>query len=105
MNFLGPFYTAYDIRHQYSDDGDRLREMLRRSAAETLDCTWRNIVLMLSGVLVLQRISTGRSAGSEILSPVSSLTTIYYCTSVNTMQYNITLEVVVCCVNVFSVKC
>ena len=33
--------------------------------------------------------------------PVSS---IYYCTSVNTMQYNITLEVVVCCVNVFGVK-
>ena len=37
--------------------------------------------------------------------PVSSLTTIYYCASVNTMQYNITLEAVVCCVNVFSVKC
>ena len=33
-----------------------------------------------------------------------SLLTIYYCTSVNAMQHNITLEVVACCVNVFSVK-
>ena len=37
------FHTADDIRHQYSDDGDRLREMLRERL-QNLDCTWRNIV-------------------------------------------------------------
>ena len=34
--------TVNDIRHQYSDDGDRLREMLRERLQ--LTTTWRNIV-------------------------------------------------------------
>ena len=37
------FASAEDIRHRYSDDGDRLREMLR-DRLQDLDCTWRNIV-------------------------------------------------------------
>ena len=39
-------YSADDIRHQYSDDGDRLREMLRKQL-QTLEYPttfWRNIV-------------------------------------------------------------
>ena len=36
-------YSVDDICHQYSDDGDRLREMLRKQLQATY-ITWRNIV-------------------------------------------------------------
>ena len=36
-------YSADDIRHQYSDDGDRLREILRLNL-QLFTNTWRNIV-------------------------------------------------------------
>ena len=36
-----PYFNSADyIRHRYSDDGDRLRKMLR----EQIPTTWRNIV-------------------------------------------------------------
>ena len=35
-------YSAYDICRRYSDDGDRLREILRGQLQYTI--TWRNIV-------------------------------------------------------------
>ena len=37
-------YSADDIHHQYSDDGDRLREMLRKQLQYFSATTWRNIV-------------------------------------------------------------
>ena len=37
-------FSADDIRRQYSDDGDRLREMLRKQMQGPRPTTWRNIV-------------------------------------------------------------
>ena len=37
-------YSADDIRHRYSDDGDRLRGMLRKQLQGPYTITWRNIV-------------------------------------------------------------
>ena len=37
-----PYYIAGNIRYKYSDDGDRLREMLRKQLQYTI--TWRNVV-------------------------------------------------------------
>ena len=42
---LHPYtYSADDIRHRYSDDGYRLREMLRKRLQGPYTITWRNIV-------------------------------------------------------------
>ena len=43
---LHPFiFTSFHIRFQYSDDGDRLREMLRERQQDlNYTTTWRNIV-------------------------------------------------------------
>ena len=37
------YFDANDIRHQYHDDGDRLRAMLRKQLQDRYP-TWRNIV-------------------------------------------------------------
>ena len=37
-------FTPFRIRRQYSDDGDRLREMLRDNLQDFNHTTWRNIV-------------------------------------------------------------
>ena len=37
-------YSADGIRHRYSDDGDRLRKMLRERLQHSTPTTWRNIV-------------------------------------------------------------
>ena len=91
-----------DIHRQYSDDGDRLREMLRKQL-QGLYTTWRNIVDSLRSPGVAESQLADQLEAKYC--PSEFTTTIYYCTLVNTMQYNITLEVVACCVNVFSVKC
>ena len=37
-------YSADGIRRQYSDDGDRLREILRKQLQHSDPTTWRNVV-------------------------------------------------------------
>ena len=91
-----------DIRRQYSDPAVCLRETLRTELQHVTPTTWRNIVDALRSPGVTE---SQLADQLEAKYCPSELITKYYCTSVNTMQYNITLEVVVCCVNVFSVKC
>ena len=91
-----------EIHRQYSDPDVCLRETLRAELQDSAPTTWRNIVDALRSPDVRES-----QLGDELEAkycPSEFTTTVYYCTSVNTMQYNITLEVV-CCVNVFSVKC
>ena len=92
-----------EIRLQYSDPDVCLRETLRAELQHSAPTTWRNMVDALRSPDVRES-----QLGDELEAkycPSEFTTTVYYCTSVNAMQYNITLEVVVCCVNVFSVKC
>ena len=90
-------YSADDIRHRYSDDGDRLREML--STQLKYQITWRNIVDSLRSPDVGQSQVADQLEAKYCPSEFTNNILLYF------SQYNITLEVVVCCVNVFSVKC
>ena len=96
-------YPADGIRRQHSDDGDRLREMLSKQLQGKYTITWRNTVDALRSPRVSES-PLGDQLEAKYC-PSEFTNNNNYCTSLNTMQYNITLEVVVCCVNVFSVKC
>ena len=91
-------YSVDDIRRQYSDDGDRLREML--STQLKYQITWRNIVDSLRSPDVGQSQLADQLEAKYCHSEFTNNNILLYFS-----QYNITLVVVVYCVNVFSVKC
>ena len=97
-------HKVNNIRHQYSDPDVCLREMFKERLQPyyPYPITWRNIMDALRSPGVAES-----QLADELevkYCPSEFTNNNNYCTSVNTMQY-ITLEVVVCCVNSFSVKC
>ena len=73
-----------DIRRQYSDDGDRLREMLREWLQD-FNCTWRNIVDALRSPGVAES-----QLGDELEAkycPSESTNNILYFSEYNAVQH------------------
>ena len=93
-------HKVNDIRRQYSDPDVCLRETLRVELQHSAPTTWRNIVDALRSPDVGESQLADQLEAKYCPSEFTNNNILLYFS-----QYNITLEVVVCCVNVFSVKC